>query len=170
MAISVQNKDMSDTDLPVNPFVDLEARVDDTSDEEDNGEDDSDSTSFTILRYGMVSYTYESLAREFIDDGPTLKAQLTPWRHIGNVDVDPKGSGWDDVVASLEERFTSEGSGTTHSITEDFSEKRLLDLEITTAIDNITRLPTDDCPLWRIRCKVVGSCIIFQNLSFVPSA
>jgi hypothetical protein len=77
------------------------------------------------------------------------------------VDENPKDSGWDDVVASLEERYTSEGSGSTHGITEDVTEKRLLDPEITTAIDNITRLPTDDCPLWRIRCKVV-SCTIFQ--------
>jgi len=117
------------------------------------------------------SYTYECLVRDFLDDGPTLEAHLTPrpWRHFGNVDENLKDSAWDDVVASLEERYTSEGSGSTHCITEDVTEKRLLDLEITTAIDNITRLPTNDCPLWRIRCKVVVSCIIFQNLSFIPS-
>jgi hypothetical protein len=116
------------------------------------------------------SYTYESLARDFLDDGPTLEAHLTPrpWRRFGNVDENPKDSGWDDVVASLEERYTSEGSGLTHSITEDVTKKRLLCPEITTAIDNIIRLPTDDCPFWCIRCKVV-SCIIFQNFSFIPS-
>ena len=113
------------------------------------------------------SYTYESLARDFLDDGPTLKAHLTlrPWRHFGNVD---ENSGWDDVVATLEEHYTSEGSGLTHSITEDVTKKRLLGPKITTAIDNIIRLPTDDCPFWRIRCKVV-SCIIFQKFSFITS-
>lgn len=39
---------------PVNRFVDLEARVDDTSDQEEEGEDHSDSASFSILIYGMV--------------------------------------------------------------------------------------------------------------------
>jgi hypothetical protein len=162
---------MSDIHHPqaINQFLDLEAREDDASDEED-GEDHGDSTSFSILIYGMVSYTYESLARDFIDDGPTLKAQLpTPWRRFGNVDDNLRDSGWDDVVASLEERYTSQGSSSTHRITEDITEKRLLDPEIITAIDNITRLPTDDCPLWRIRCKVFVSCIIFQNFSFLPS-
>jgi hypothetical protein len=161
-------RDANHPQAAVNRFLDLEARVDDASDEED-GEDHSDSTSFSILIYGMVSYTYESLARDFIDDGPTLKVQLpTPWRRFGNVDENLRDSGWDDVVASLEERYTSEGSGSTHCITEDVTEKRLLNPEITTAIDNITRLPTDDCPLWRIRCKVFVSCVIFENLSFLP--
>jgi hypothetical protein len=158
---------MSDT---VNRFLDLEARVDNTSDEEeDDGEDHS--TSFSILIYG--SYTYELLAR-FIDDDPNLEELPAPWRHfqVGNVDENVKESGsWDNVVAALEEHYTSEGSGSTHCITEDISEKRLqlLSPEITTAIKNITRLPTDDRPLWRIRCKVVVSYIIFQSLSFVPS-
>ena len=80
----------------------------------------------------------------------------------------PKDSGWDDVVASLEECYTSEGSGLTHSITKDVTKKQLLGPEITTTIDNIIRLPTDDCPFWRIRCKVV-SCIFFQNFSFISS-
>ena len=62
------------------------------------------------------SYIYKSLARDFVDDGPTLKAQLTP-RHFGNVDENLKASGWDDVVASLKEHYTSEGSGSTHCIT-----------------------------------------------------
>jgi hypothetical protein len=161
---------MSHHPQAVNQFLDLEARVDDASDEEDGEDHHSNSTSFSILIYGMVSYTYESLARDFIDDSPTLKAQLpTPWRHFGNVDDNLRDSGWDDVVASLEERYTSQGSGSTHRITEDVTEKRPLDPEIITAIDNITRLPTDDCPLWRIRCKVFVSCIIFRNLSFLPS-
>jgi hypothetical protein len=43
---------MSDTQ-PVNQFVDLEARVDDTSDQEE-GDSDSDSASFSILIYTMV--------------------------------------------------------------------------------------------------------------------
>jgi hypothetical protein len=99
----------------------------------------------------------------FIDDEPSpINPDYTPWRQM---DENPKDSGW----ASLEERFTSEGSSSTHCITEDVTEKQLLDPEVTTAIDNITRLPTDDCPLWRIRCKVVVSYIIFQNLSFIPS-
>ena len=38
----------------VNRFVDLEARVDDTSHQEEEGEDHSDSASFSILIYGMV--------------------------------------------------------------------------------------------------------------------
>jgi len=41
---------MSDTDHPVNRFVDLEARVD----QEEEGDDHSDSVSFSILIYGMV--------------------------------------------------------------------------------------------------------------------
>jgi hypothetical protein len=44
---------MSDTQ-PVNQFVDLEARVDDTSDQEEGDSEDSDSASFSILVYGMV--------------------------------------------------------------------------------------------------------------------
>ena len=122
------------------------------------------------------SYTYESLARDFLDDDPTLEAHSgsvtptrRPWRHFENIDENPEDSGWDDVVASLEERYASEASGSTHCITEDATEKRLLDPEVTNAINNITRLPTDDCPLWRIRCKVIVSCIIFQILSFIPS-
>jgi hypothetical protein len=96
-------------------------------------------------------HIYESLATDFLDDGPTLETHSIPrpWRRFGN-------PGWDksDVVASLEKRYTSEGSVSTHSITEDVTTKRLLAPEITTAIDNIIRLPTDDCPFWRIRCKV----------------
>jgi hypothetical protein len=42
---------MSDTDHPVNRFVDLEARVDDTSDQEEDGDD---SASFSTLIYGIV--------------------------------------------------------------------------------------------------------------------
>jgi len=45
---------MSDSDHRVNRFVDLEARVDDTSDQEEEGEDHSDSASFSILICGMV--------------------------------------------------------------------------------------------------------------------
>jgi hypothetical protein len=115
----------------------------------------------------------ESLVKDFIDDGPNLEELPIPWRRfeVANVDEIAKESGsWDDVVAAVEERYTSEGSSSTHCITEDVSEKRLqvLGPEITTAIKNITRLPTDDRPLWRIRCKVVISYIIFQSLSFVP--
>jgi hypothetical protein len=84
------------------------------------------------------------------------------------VDNNLRDSGWDNVVASLKELYTSQGSGLTHRITEDVTEKWPLDPKIITAIDNITRFPTDDCPLWRIRCKVFVSCIIFQNLSFFP--
>ena len=45
-------KVMSDTQ-PVNQFFDLEARVDDTSDQEE-GDSDSDSASFSILIYTIV--------------------------------------------------------------------------------------------------------------------
>jgi hypothetical protein len=45
---------MSDSDHRVNRFVDLEARVDDTRDQEEEGEDHSDSASFSILICGMV--------------------------------------------------------------------------------------------------------------------
>ena len=38
----------------VNRFVNLKARVDDTSDQEEEGEDHSDSAPFSILIYGMV--------------------------------------------------------------------------------------------------------------------
>ena len=51
----------------------------------------------------MVSYT--SLARDFIDDGPSLNVQLNPWRHLGNVGDNLKDSGWDEMVTSLEERY-----------------------------------------------------------------
>ena len=46
---------MRDTQ-PVNRFVDLEARVDDTSDQEEGDLEDSDrdSASFSILIYGKV--------------------------------------------------------------------------------------------------------------------
>jgi hypothetical protein len=44
---------MSNTQ-PVNRFVDLEARVDDTRDQEEGDSEDSDSASFSILIYGKV--------------------------------------------------------------------------------------------------------------------
>jgi hypothetical protein len=53
---------MSDTDHSVNQFLDLEARVDNTSDEEDG---DDNSTSFSILIYGMVFYTFRIISQGF---------------------------------------------------------------------------------------------------------
>jgi hypothetical protein len=44
---------MSDT-MPVNRFVDLEARVDD-SDQEEDGEDDSDSASFSLANFSYAN-------------------------------------------------------------------------------------------------------------------
>ena len=55
---------MSDTDHPVNRFVDLEARVDDNSDQEEE-EDHSDSTSFSVLIYGMVFLHIQTTSRGF---------------------------------------------------------------------------------------------------------
>ena len=44
---------MSTTNHPVNRFVDLEARVDDSTSDEEDGEDHGDSASFPILIYGI---------------------------------------------------------------------------------------------------------------------
>ena len=54
---------MSDTSHSVNRFLDLEARVDDTSDEEEDREEHS--MSFSILICGMVSYTLRIISQGF---------------------------------------------------------------------------------------------------------
>jgi len=84
----------------------------------------------------------QQLLEGFIEDNPTLDTQYTPQRP----DVNEGGSSWGNLVASLEDRYAS-----THRVAEGFIEK-------------IARLPTnDDYPLWRVRCKVFLTSVIFRH-------
>ena len=73
--------------------------------------------------------------------------------------------GWQDMIASLSERYAS-GSKTIQHVVEDYckevggSNERHLDPALVSSIENITRFPThNDYPFWRVRCKVTGWCL-----------
>jgi hypothetical protein len=69
---------------------------------------------------------------------------------------------WANLVASLEERYASDGT-TTHHIAEGSRDKRPLEShpEFISSIENVTRLSThNDYPLWGIRCKVTNQCFL----------
>ena len=68
-------------------------------------------------------------------------------------------SGWVDLVASLEKRYASR-----HRVDEGDRNERPLDSTVASSIEKITRLPTnDDYPLWRVRCKVFLTSVIFRH-------
>ena len=98
----------------------------------------------------------QQLLEGFIEDNPTLDTQYTPQRP----DVDEGGSSWGDLVASLEDRYAS-----TRRVAEgDRNERPLEGHPIASFIEKIARLPTnDDYPLWRVRCKVFLTSVIFRH-------
>ena len=99
----------------------------------------------------------QQLLEGFIEDNPTLDTQYTPQRP----DVNEGGSSWGNLVASLEDRYAS-----THRVAEGDRNERPLESHptIASSIDKIIRLPTnDDYPLWRVRCKVFLTNVIFRH-------
>jgi ribosomal protein L24 len=99
----------------------------------------------------------QRLLEGFIQDDAPIDTQYPPQMHSTDVDE----GGWIDLVASLEERYAS-----THRVGEGDRNERPLESHSTIAssIDKITRLPTnDDYPLWRVRCKVFLTSVIFRH-------
>jgi len=97
----------------------------------------------------------QQLLEGFFEDNPTLNTQYTPQRP----DVDEGGSSWGDLVASLEDRYSS-----TRRVAEGDRNERPLNPTVASSIEKITRLPTnDDYPLWRVRCKVFLTSVIFRH-------
>jgi hypothetical protein len=87
------------------------------------------------------------------------------------MDISNREEGWVDLVGLLEQRYASGTSGTTHSTAEgNHRNERSLESHpaIASAIDSITRLPTnDEYPLWRVRCKVTLIDAILSHSSYV---
>jgi hypothetical protein len=129
-------------------LFDLEAGVDDDSEDSEGGDEEGDDNDNDN------------------DSDDTIDAQYSPQGHFANtVEASNRES---DLVALLEECYAS-GSNTSHSVVEDDDSRNERPLEfdptIAASIDNVTRLPTNnDYPLWRIRCKVsISHCLIPQH-------
>jgi hypothetical protein len=92
--------------------------------------------------------------RQFLEgffEADTVVAPYSPARRRSpDIDDDSRRKGWNDLVASIEERHAL-GSGTTNRIPEGDH----LDPAILAIVQNITRQPTDDYAIWRVRCKVI---------------
>lgn len=98
----------------------------------------------------------QRLLEGFIQNDAPINTQYPPQMHSTHMD-----RGWIDLVASLEERYAS-----THRVAKGDRNGRRLESHptIASSIDKITRLPTnDDYPLWRIRCKVFLTSVIFRH-------
>jgi hypothetical protein len=106
----------------------------------------------------------------FVEDEPVLNPHYPPWRQVYKP-LD-REDGWQDLVASLGERYASGSKTIPHIIEDNDSNERPLNPALVASIEKIIRLPThDDYPFWRIRCKVTywlvfaSSCLICTPLS-----
>ena len=135
----------------VDQFFDLEATVGDRDEEED----ESDGDDGTSAQFSTVTVSLKQLLG-FIQDNPIIDTQDdAPQRHS----LEVEDSGWVELVASLEKCYASR-----HCVDEGDRNERPLDPTIASSIEKITRLPTnDDYPLWRVRCKVFLTSIIFRH-------
>jgi hypothetical protein len=136
----------------VNQFFDIKATVGDRDEEEDEDENDGDDG--MSAQFFTVPVPLQWLLG-FVQDDPIIDTQYDPQRHS----VEAEDGGWVDLVVSLEKRYAS-----THCVAEGDRNERPLDPTIASFIDKNTRLPTnDDYPLWRVRCKVFLTSILFWH-------
>jgi hypothetical protein len=140
---------------PVSRFLDIEAKVGDTDDEDeekvemDNG---APAPVFVILIH------YSQLCLDgFIEDEHIDDAGNKPWKRFFDENVDSNSDrGWTDLMSSLEERYGPRDdvpcvAENNYAITRPLGTHP----GISTALNNISRSPTEaDYPLWRIRCRV----------------
>jgi hypothetical protein len=138
--------------MNVGQFLDVEALVDDFDDE-----DEDDST----RRHQSIHYLPANSNKgvdDLIDDEIPVdnQAEYTPWTSFAGQDGN-EGS-WDDFLASLERRFSSDSRPARGTAAGPPTLENPLATHpaIASTMDNIYRLPRkDDYPLWRVRCKVI---------------
>jgi hypothetical protein len=99
---------------------------------------------------------------DFFEADTVFGTLNSPVRRPPDIDENSRQEGWNDLVASIEERHASR-SGTTNRTLEGDHWEENLDPAILAVIQNITRQPADDdYAMWQVRCKVIP--LLFFNI------
>lgn len=123
----------------VHQFLDIEATVDD-SEEDEEAEGDASP--------GVPPGAF--IEGDSTNNGD--QAHDPAWR-LKPVDKPSREGGWHDFVGSLEERYASGSKTSQHIVENNYRHERLpLDPVLVSCIENMAGL--NGYPFWRVRCKV----------------
>ena len=116
----------------------------------------------------VIVPSYRQFLEGFFEANTVVGTLYSPARRRSpDIDENSRREGWNDLVASIEERHASR-SGTTNRIPKGDHWDENLDPTILAVIQNITRQPAgDDYAMWQVRCKVIYYYSIIQHCSSV---